>query len=241
MTCAGHRYNPVKWILSGLLLAALSACAVAPSTTTQANGATLTSQEIAAVISSPDRSAADRQIDQRRQSEKLLALMGVGRGMVALDLSSGGGYTTELLARAVGPSGRVYGQSAPPRMASASRPPVTPEGAAYPPAMPVAIAAPSNSPPRKTAAEVLMERSKNPLVANIRPVVRPFEDPVPPEVAVAGLDLVTLIFNYHDLGHQGVDRARMNRAVFNALKPGGILSVPEVRAVLRRTRKPVAA
>ena len=29
------------------------------------------------------------------------------------------------------------------------------------------------------------------------------------------------MFNYHDLGHMGVDRDRMNRAVFAALKPGG--------------------
>jgi len=35
-------------------------------------------------------------------------------GMVAMDLSAGGGYTTELVARAVGPAGKVYGQSAPP-------------------------------------------------------------------------------------------------------------------------------
>jgi len=30
------------------------------------------------------------------------------------------------------------------------------------------------------------------------------------------------MFNYHDLGHMGVDRARMNAAVFAALKTGGI-------------------
>jgi predicted methyltransferase len=29
------------------------------------------------------------------------------------------------------------------------------------------------------------------------------------------------MFNYHDFGHLGVDRARLNRAVFNALKSGG--------------------
>jgi predicted methyltransferase len=29
------------------------------------------------------------------------------------------------------------------------------------------------------------------------------------------------MFNYHDLGHLGVDRATMNRAIFRALKPGG--------------------
>ena len=36
---------------------------------------------------------------------------------------------------------------------------------------------------------------------------RPFEDPVPSELAVEGVDLATLMFNYHDLGHLGVDRA----------------------------------
>ena len=29
------------------------------------------------------------------------------------------------------------------------------------------------------------------------------------------------MFNYHDMGHLGVDRARMNAAIFAALKPGG--------------------
>ena len=29
------------------------------------------------------------------------------------------------------------------------------------------------------------------------------------------------MFNYHDLGHLGVDRAQMNAALFRALKPGG--------------------
>ena len=41
----------------------------------------------------------------------MLAFIGVRPGMVVLDLSAGGGYTTELLARAVAPSGRVYGQT----------------------------------------------------------------------------------------------------------------------------------
>ena len=29
------------------------------------------------------------------------------------------------------------------------------------------------------------------------------------------------MFNYHDMGHLGVDRARLNAAIFAALKPGG--------------------
>src|SRR3954468_16869784 len=75
---------------------------------------TITRERIAEIVASPDRSDADRANDRRRKPELMLAFIGVRPGMVAMDLSSGGGYTTELLARAVGPSGKVYGQSAPP-------------------------------------------------------------------------------------------------------------------------------
>jgi predicted methyltransferase len=46
-------------------------------------------------------------------------------------------------------------------------------------------------------------------------------------VASGGVDLVTLMFNYHDLGAAGVDRARMNAAIFAALKPGGAYVVAD--------------
>jgi predicted methyltransferase len=64
-------------------------------------------------------------------------------------------------------------------------------------------------------------------VAPIVVISRPFADPVPPELAVERIDLVTLMFNYHDLGHLGVDRAAMNRAVFGALKPGGLYVIAD--------------
>jgi predicted methyltransferase len=72
----------------------------------------------------------------------------------------------------------------------------------------------------------LADRSAKLLAAGVpaAPIVavsRPFEDPFPPELAVNSVDLATLIFNYHDLGFMGVDRAAMNAAVFRALKPGG--------------------
>ena len=63
--------------------------------------------------------------------------------------------------------------------------------------------------------------------AVIVPVSRPFADPFPPEIADAKLDLVTLMFNYHDLGHMGVDRAAMNAATFKALKTGGIYVIAD--------------
>src|SRR5687768_10327316 len=71
----------------------------------------LSPAQIAQLLASPDRSEADRRNDVRRKPADLLAFIGPRPGMVVLDLSAGGGYTSELLARAVGPTGRVYGQS----------------------------------------------------------------------------------------------------------------------------------
>jgi predicted methyltransferase len=102
---------------------------------------------------------------------------------------------------------------------------VTPEGNSNPGAAPAA-AAPAAA-PRRSSAQALAERAKNPAAANIVAVVQPFEDPVPAALQQAGLDLVTLMFNYHDLGHMGVDRARMNAAVFAALKPGGVYVIAD--------------
>ncbi len=140
----------------------------------------------------------------RRKPAEMLAFIGVRPGMVALDLSAGGGYTTELLARAAGPAGLVYGQSRPPAPAV------------------------SGAAPRRTSAMALAERAtKSSAAARIVAVERPFEDPVPAERAAAGLDVVTLMFNYHDLTYLPIDRARMNAAVFRALKPGGVYVIAD--------------
>ena len=67
-------------------------------------------QDYAAIVAAPDRSDADRQTDVRRQPAKMLAFTGVKDGMKVLDMEANAGYSTELLARAVGPSGVVYAQ-----------------------------------------------------------------------------------------------------------------------------------
>jgi predicted methyltransferase len=193
-------------------------------------GLTLTKAQIAALLASQDRTAADRTNDLRRKPDQMLDFIGVRAGMVALDLSTGGGYTTELLARAVGPTGSAYGQSQPPRPVDAPpRPPVTPEGNSNPQLQTAQIPAPSPAtppPPRRTSAQALAERAKNPSLSNLFSVVRVFEDPIPPELS-GQLDLATLMFNYHDLGHMGIDRSRMNAAVFASLKPGGMYVIAD--------------
>src|SRR5205823_8976440 len=103
----------------------------------------LSSEQIAQIVASPDRSETDRTNDLRRKPEQMLAFIGIRPGIVALDLSAAGGYTTELLARAIGPSGKVYGQSQPPDASRTPPPPAAPEGNSHPTAAPIAASAPS--------------------------------------------------------------------------------------------------
>jgi predicted methyltransferase len=64
-----------------------------------------------AVVAAPDRSSADRALDPQRRPAELLAFAGIRPGMRVGELGAASGYTTELLARAVGPSGAVYAQN----------------------------------------------------------------------------------------------------------------------------------
>jgi predicted methyltransferase len=88
-----------------LILATLTALTLAGALPTHA-----VAQDYNAIVSAPDRSDADRTTDKRRNPVKLLEFTGVKAGMKVLDMEAGAGYTTELLARAVGPNGTVYAQ-----------------------------------------------------------------------------------------------------------------------------------
>ena len=69
-----------------------------------------TAPDYAALIAAPDRSAADRDADKRRDPLPILKFAAPRPGMNVLDMGAGGGYSTELMARAVAPNGVVYGQ-----------------------------------------------------------------------------------------------------------------------------------
>jgi predicted methyltransferase len=191
----------------------------------------LSSTQIIQILSSPDRTTPDRTNDLRRKPEQMLVFIGIRPGIVALDLSAAGGYTTELLARSIGPTGKVYGQSRPRNPDPAPTNPAVPEGNSHPNLAPGTTPAASPTAPRPSPV-ALADREARLREAGIAaaPIValsRPFEDPVPSDLASEQFDLVTLMFNYHDLGHLGVDRARMNQAVFRALKPGALYVIAD--------------
>jgi len=157
----------------------------------------LTAQQIDSLLAASDRTEADRKVDKVRHPDRLLAFIGVGPGMRVADLGAGGGYTTELLARAVGPGGKVYSQNDPQLVERFLEKPITQR----------------------------LARAAN---KNVVRVDRAFDDPLPPEAS--GLDLVVDYVFYHDVVWIGADRAKMNKAIFDALKPGGAYVVVDASA-----------
>jgi predicted methyltransferase len=69
------------------------------------------------------------------------------------------------------------------------------------------------------------ERAAKPVMGNVVKLIRDFDDPVPSDVR--SLDLATMLFEYHDTPAMGIDRAKMNRRIFDALKPGGTFVVAD--------------
>jgi predicted methyltransferase len=181
---------------SGLIAAGETDAAAEAGVPSQREVPAAVSRAITNAINSPDRPAADKQLDAGRHPDQILAFFGIAPGMKVADLWAGGGYTTELLARTIGPSGKVYSQNGP-----------------FPPAF-------------KKGEEAWKARLKEPGMGNVVELQRPFDHPddilpVPPE----SLDAVIIDMNYHDMVGRGYDRTRINAVVFKALKPGGVYGV----------------
>src|SRR5690606_1316545 len=58
-------------------------------------------------------------------------------------------------------------------------------------------------------------------IRNVEPVIGTMDAPNLPD----GLDAVFSVMNYHDAVWSGADRAAMNTAVYEALKPGGVFGI----------------
>jgi predicted methyltransferase len=172
----------------------LAALAIFASLTTQSIRAQDGTVDYAAIVAAADRSDADRQTDQRREPAKMLAFTGVKPGMKVLDMDANAGYSTELMARVVGPAGTIYAQD-------------------------------SAEVIERFVKDKFDQRAQKPVMKNVVHVVRPFDDPIPMDVGT--LDLITFFFAYHDTTYMTVDRAQMNRKMFNALKPGGFLVIAD--------------
>ena len=104
-------------IIGVAALVAIAGCttpAVAPSTSAA-------SMRYDSVIDNPLRTEQDRRMDAARKPAEFLPFTQVRPGMAVLDVSAGGGYTSQLLALAVGPTGKLYAQTPRPGAALTKR------------------------------------------------------------------------------------------------------------------------
>jgi predicted methyltransferase len=139
---------------------------------------------ITAAVADSARPAADTERDANRKPAETLAFAGVKPG------DPGKGYYTRLLSAVVGPNGKVYTLSSPPKP-DAPPPPVQ------------AIAA-------------------DPHYSNVHPTFGKLAEVKLP----ADSDLVWTTQNYHDFHNiPDLQVSTLNKAVFDALKPGGIYFV----------------
>ncbi len=150
---------------------------------------------ITAAVNDPGRPDADKQRDADRKPGALLTFAGVKPGTKIVDLIPGGGYFTRIFAKAVGGNGFVY---------------------AY---------IPSELDPfilkKYGSTDVSKLFAAYPNVAVIHAPINKF---VVPE----SVDVVWTSDNYHDLHDPffaPADLAVIDKAIFAALKPGGIFMV----------------
>jgi predicted methyltransferase len=163
----------------------------APAPATAASSVPVSAAAAAAVAAS-DRTPEDRALDAGRKPDQMLSFFGIAPGMRVAEIAAGGGYTSELLARVVGPSGKVYGQNIKLFL-------------------------------ERFAEKPWSERLAKPVMANVVRVDREVDEPLPPDAK--NLDAVVSVLIYHDTVWLGANRERMNRAIFDALKPGGIYGI----------------
>jgi len=104
MSARGRRVLPFLAGLAAMCIA--SACSTTPA---EDKAAAATRYE--SVIASPIRTDQDRRMDASRHPAEFLAFVQVKPGMKVLDVSAGAGYTSQLLALAVAPSGMLWAQS----------------------------------------------------------------------------------------------------------------------------------
>jgi predicted methyltransferase len=147
---------------------------------------------VASAVANPDRPAADRQRDAARKPAQVIAFSQMRPGSTVADMIPREGYYDRIFAGVVGSTGHVYGFT-PAELKNILKKVPLPRNGATP----------------------------DPKFPNFTALVAPANDFAPP----VPVDLVWLSDNYHDFHDPffaPADIAKINAAVFKALKPGGI-------------------
>ena len=185
-----------KWSL--LVAVPALASLAAASHSTPAADAPRIDPAITAAIDSPDRPEADRKRDEGRRPAIVLQFFGIRPGMTLIEYYATNGNTAELLARVVGPTGKVYMQN--------------------PPSFYERVG-PSGVP----SAKLVEDRLANNRLPNVVRLDKPFDALGLPPQSVDGA-VMNLIF--HDMFYATHDNvAAVLANLYATLKPGGFVGV----------------
>jgi len=170
----------------------------------QAHGADVSADNIAQAIADPRRPAEQVELDAVRRPAEVIAFSGLKAGDRVADFMSGNAYFTRIFSRIVGAHGHVY---------------------AFLPTQQLA-----NCAPREVEGTRALLRDVR--YANVTVLVDAADRFASPKQ----LDMVWTALDYHDLHDpfmQPTDIAAFNRAIFRALKPGGVFLVIDHVAAAR--------
>jgi len=151
---------------------------------------------VTAAVADAARPASDVSLDDVRKPRQVIAFAGARPGDRIADFMSGNAYFTRIFSRVVGPHGHVY---------------------AFLPTQEL-----ENCSPDETSGTKAL--SGDDRYRNVSIIEAPTEEFATPEA----LDLVFTAQNFHDLYDSFMgpsDVPAVNRAIFNALKPGGVYLV----------------
>jgi predicted methyltransferase len=153
---------------------------------------------ITGAVASSSRPEKDRDRDVNRKPDLVIAFAGIKPGQKVGELMPGGGYFSRLFCQIVGPTGHLYTISMIPAV---KRDPPPPDAAAA-------------APPPASACSNVTADSQDASALKLP----------------SGLDVVWTSENYHDLHNAYFgkpDVKLLDRAVYDALKPGGVFIVED--------------
>ena len=180
---------------------------------------------IATAVNNESRPQTDRDRDADRKPTEVIAFAGIKPGDKVADLMPGGGYFTRIFCNIVGPQGHVYAVTIPRHVKALSQASsqssigVTEDGCST--VTHITLKAVNR------AAPELHSDSDDPgwvyEYYQVRPAAESFAVPEP-------LDVIWTSENYHDLHNAAFgppDMQQVNRALFNALRSGGLLIIED--------------
>ncbi len=170
----------------------------------------------ASAVSAPGRDEGDIKLDESRKPAEVLAFMGLEKGYAVLDIFAGGGYYSEIMGRAVGPTGSVI--------------------AVNPPQFTTSDAS------RKKWAGIAARQANVTMVPSQLPDYKPTADSI--DFAMLHLIYHDFYWESEKFKFQRMDPAAVLANLYAGMKPGGIVAVidhvgsaGDTRAVVEKTHR----